>query len=55
MATSWADLITSNFTVANILGGAGPVVGALAVLVLGLTIGPKYGLKVVRWIRKSVG
>jgi hypothetical protein len=55
MATTWADLVTQNFTVSNVLGGAAPVVGALAVLVLGLSIGPRYGMKVLGWIKSRIG
>ena len=54
-AADFASMITGNFTVSGVFAQAGPVVGALAVLVIGLSVGPRYGLKVLRWIKGAIG
>ncbi len=53
-ATSVGSLITTNFTTADVLTNGGPVLAALAAIVMVLFIGPKYGLTLLKWIRRTL-
>ena len=52
--TNIGELIASQFDVTHVLAVAGPIFGAVAVIALGLSIGPKYGLKLLGWVRRII-